>query len=84
MLTRLRQFVLHPGLIPANYLDELKKAEAGAVEIRAGPFTPEEKSKLQEALHRAVEECEECPLCFDVLRDDAVITTCAHSFCSDW
>ncbi|TEB14595.1 hypothetical protein FA13DRAFT_1602234, partial [Coprinellus micaceus] len=83
MLTRLRQFVLHPGLIPANYLDELKKAEAGAVEIRAGPFTPEEKSKLQEALHRAVEECEECPLCFDVLRDDAVITTCAHSFCSD-
>lgn len=83
MLTRLRQLALHPGLLPANYLDELNAAEAATADADkpVKPLTPDEKLKLQDALLQAIEDCEECPICFNVLQDDARITSCAHSFC---
>ncbi|KAJ3534925.1 hypothetical protein NMY22_g6710 [Coprinellus aureogranulatus] len=83
MLTRLRQLVLHPGLLPANYLDELNAAEAASAETDkpAKPLTPDEKFKLQDALLQAIEDCEECPICFNLLQDDSRITSCAHKFC---
>ncbi|KAJ2925137.1 hypothetical protein H1R20_g11960, partial [Candolleomyces eurysporus] len=81
MLTRLRQLALHPGLLPANYLEELKAAEENSKGDKpAIPVTPEQKLKLQDMLAQAIEDCEECPICFNVL-DDARITSCAHMFC---
>lgn len=86
MLTRLRQLALHPGLLPANYLDELNAAEAASTDADkpVKPLTPDEKLKLQDVLLQAIEDCEECPVCFNVLQDDSRITSCAHSFCLAW
>jgi SWI/SNF-related matrix-associated actin-dependent regulator of chromatin subfamily A3 len=84
MLTRLRQLALHPGLLPTNYLEELKAAEENSKGDKpALPVTPEQKLKLQDMLAQAIEDCEECPICFNVL-DDARITSCAHMFCVGW
>lgn len=85
MLTRMRQIALHPGLIPANYLGELRKA--GANEGNPGKpmdITPAEKLRLQALLAQAIEDSEECPICFAVLPNDARITSCAHMFCWVW
>ena len=38
------------------------------------------KVRLQQVLAQAIEENEECPVCFEVLREPR-ITVCAHSFC---
>lgn len=84
MLTRMRQLALHPGLVPANYLDELRAAKSlDGAPARVAPITPEEKLRLQSLLAQAIEDCEECPICFGVL-DEARITTCAHMFCLAW
>jgi SWI/SNF-related matrix-associated actin-dependent regulator of chromatin subfamily A3 len=82
MLTRLRQLALHPGLVPLNYLEELKAAEENAP-ASAIRLTPEDKIRLQELLAEAIENCEECPICFGLL-DEARITSCAHVFCLAW
>lgn len=82
MLTRLRQLALHPGLLPANYLQELRAADEASAKAD-GPvqaITQEEKLRLQDLLAQAIEDCEECPICFNLL-DDARITSCAHMFC---
>jgi SWI/SNF-related matrix-associated actin-dependent regulator of chromatin subfamily A3 len=87
MLTRLRQLVLHPGLLPASYLDDLTAKEAANVGDPvqlAKPPNREETLKLQQVLLRAVEDSEECPICFEVLQDDAKITSCSHTFCATW
>lgn len=85
MLTRMRQIALHPGLVPSNYLEQLRIAEAND---NAGPLattiTPIEKHRLQDLLAQAIEDCEECPICFGVLPNDARITNCAHIFCLAW
>lgn len=84
MLTRLRQLALHPGLLPVNYLEELRAVDSvSSVDQPALPVTPEQKLKLQDLLAQAIEDCEECPICFNVL-DDARITSCAHMFCVGW
>ena len=84
MLTRMRQIALHPGLVPQNYLEELRDAEGNdGTHAHGKPLSPEEKSRLQEQLGQAIEDCEECPICFSVL-DDARITNCAHMFCFSW
>jgi SWI/SNF-related matrix-associated actin-dependent regulator of chromatin subfamily A3 len=44
---------------------------------------PEEKARLQSLLLQAIEDCEECPICFGVL-DDPRITACSHRFCLAW
>ena len=83
MLTRLRQITLHPGLVPADYLDQLR-AETGEMEGVAAPSAahigPGERLRLQNLLARAIEEMEECPICFEYFRDPR-ITTCAHIYC---
>ncbi|KAF9451964.1 hypothetical protein P691DRAFT_772701 [Macrolepiota fuliginosa MF-IS2] len=81
MLTRMRQLALHPGLLPSNYLEELRKMENGEHPPRPiAPLTPEEKLRLQDILAQAIEDCEECPICFDILNNPRV-TYCAHKFC---
>ena len=84
MLTRMRQIALHPGLVPENYLEELRATEASEGVSKPIVITPVERLRLQYALAQAIEDCEECPICFGVLPDDARITSCAHMFCLAW
>jgi SWI/SNF-related matrix-associated actin-dependent regulator of chromatin subfamily A3 len=82
MLTRMRQLVLHPGLIPSDYVDQLRRMGEAEDDSRI-QVTPEQKSHLQSLLLQAIEDCEECPVCFGVL-DDPRITACSHRFCLAW
>ena len=82
MLTRLRQLALHPGLIPRDYVDQLQRKEEDNNESMM-PLTPEEKARMQRLLLRAIEDGEEYPVCFDVLKDPR-ITACSHWFCLAW
>ncbi|KAI0305630.1 SNF2 family N-terminal domain-containing protein [Multifurca ochricompacta] len=79
MLTRLRQLALHPGLIPSDYLDQLRLKDKDN-DDSAMQITPEQKAFLQSLLLQAIEDNEECPICFGVL-DDPRITACSHRFC---
>ncbi|KAM6502461.1 SNF2 family N-terminal domain containing protein, partial [Amanita muscaria] len=79
MLTRLRQLALHPGLIPENYIDELK-AEDGQTAQLPTVLTQEEKHHLEAMVSKAIEDCEECPICIGLLNQPR-ITPCGHVFC---
>ncbi|CAA7259081.1 unnamed protein product [Cyclocybe aegerita] len=82
MLTRMRQIALHPGLVPARYAEELRNAEAfDGPNPQAIVVTAAEKARLQGLLAEAIENCEECPICFGMLPNDARITSCSHMFC---
>jgi SWI/SNF-related matrix-associated actin-dependent regulator of chromatin subfamily A3 len=84
MLTRLRQIALHPGLVPQSFLADLRNGK-----INDGPasqpivVTPEEKARLQNLLAQAIEDCEECPICMDILNDPR-ISSCGHIYCVAW
>ncbi|KAG1766956.1 SNF2 family N-terminal domain-containing protein [Suillus occidentalis] len=83
MLTRLRQVALHPGLLPPNYLEQLRATENNDNEETARvalPVTQDQRRLLQSLLAKAIEDSEECPICFDVLNDPR-ITACSHPFC---
>ncbi|KAJ6500012.1 SNF2 family N-terminal domain-containing protein [Mycena vitilis] len=82
LLTRMRQLVLHTGLVPQAYIDELKAGDEmdGNAHAKATPVSPADKLRLQAKLAQAVEECEECPICFNIL-DEPRITSCSHIFC---
>ncbi|KAJ7346747.1 SNF2 family N-terminal domain-containing protein [Mycena albidolilacea] len=83
LLTRMRQMVLHTGLVPASYIEELKAGEEGLennAHAKAMALTPADKARLQDKLAQAVEECEECPICFGLLEEPR-ITSCSHIFC---
>ena len=82
MLTRMRQLVLHPGLIPSDYVDQLRLMDEVQDDSRI-QVTPEEKVRLQGLLLQAIEDNEECPICFGML-DDPRITACSHRFCLAW
>ena len=84
MLTRMRQIALHPGLVPADYLEVLRAAEAREGVSKPIVITPAERLRLQYLLAQAIEDCEECPVCFSILPNDARITSCAHLFCLAW
>ncbi|KAA1471714.1 hypothetical protein DENSPDRAFT_837772 [Dentipellis sp. KUC8613] len=79
LLTRLRQIALHPGLVPADLIQQLQNADDdhnnAAIQI-----TPQERIRLQAVLAQAIEDNEECPICFGIL-DDPRITACSHRFC---
>ncbi|TFY66346.1 hypothetical protein EVG20_g4743 [Dentipellis fragilis] len=79
LLTRLRQIALHPGLVPADLIQQLQAADddhnTAAIQI-----TPQERIRLQAVLAQAIEDNEECPICFGIL-DDPRITACSHRFC---
>lgn len=87
MLTRLRQLVLHPGLVPANYLEKLKlmleNEDAPAVEAPAIKVTAADEIRLQGSLAQAIEDNEECPICFGILSEPR-ITSCSHYYCLPW
>ncbi|KAG2362277.1 SNF2 family N-terminal domain-containing protein [Suillus spraguei] len=81
MLTRLRQVALHPGLLPPNYLEQLRATEDNEETARVAlPVTQKQRRLLQSLLAKAIEDSEECPICFDVLNDPR-ITACSHPFC---
>lgn len=85
MLTRMRQMALHPGLVPANYIEQLRSADTS--EDSAQPtinLTPADKLRLQQVLMEAIENSQECPICFGLLSNDARITSCSHMFCLPW
>ena len=46
----------------------------------AQTISPEEKKRLQSVLDIAIKDCEECPVCYDELKEPR-ITTCSHRFC---
>jgi SWI/SNF-related matrix-associated actin-dependent regulator of chromatin subfamily A3 len=87
MLTRLRQLALHPGLLPPNYVEKLKLAieseEAAAVAAPSMALSAADKFRLQSLLAQAIEDNEECPICFEVLVDPR-ITSCSHCYCLAW
>jgi SWI/SNF-related matrix-associated actin-dependent regulator of chromatin subfamily A3 len=82
MLTRMRQLTLHPGLVPSNYVDQLRAADendtAPAVQVSG-----KDKLHLQAVLAQAIEDSEECPICFNMLIEPR-ITSCSHVFCLEW
>ncbi|KAG2342905.1 hypothetical protein BDR05DRAFT_963717 [Suillus weaverae] len=81
MLTRLRQVALHPDLLPPNYLEQLRATEDNEETARVAlPVTQDQRRLLQGLLAKAIEDNEECPICFDVLNDPR-ITACSHPFC---
>ena len=85
MLTRLRQLALHPALVPPDYLEQLRitmdNEEAGAAP--AITLTAEDRVRLQVLLAQAIEDNEECPVCFGILSEPR-ITSCSHRFCLPW
>ena len=87
MLTRLRQLVLHPGLVPANYLEKLKLLSENENAADPNPpaikITPADKVRLQGLLAQVIEDNEECPICFGILAEPR-ITSCSHCFCLAW
>lgn len=86
MLTRLRQLALHPGLIPINYLEQLRLADSEEnpdEPHQTIPITPADKIRLQSLLAQAIEDQEECPICFNIL-DEPRITSCTHFYCLPW
>jgi hypothetical protein len=87
MLTRMRQLVLHPGLIPANYLEQLQSTttEPPPTSDAEPPvvITTSDRLRLQSLLAQAIEDNEECPICFGILSDPRS-TPCAHFYCLAW
>lgn len=85
MLTRLRQLALHPGLVPANYLQQLRQAVDQEERKMEAPttITPKDRVRLQGLLAQAIEDSEECPVCMSSL-DEPRITACAHCYCLAW
>ncbi|KAF8527760.1 SNF2 family N-terminal domain-containing protein [Gautieria morchelliformis] len=81
LLTRLRQLTLHPGLIPGDYVEQLRcMGETPDKPAPAIPITSGDRIRLAALLARAIEDREECPICFDITSDPR-ITPCAHIFC---
>ncbi|KAE9411346.1 hypothetical protein BT96DRAFT_952431 [Gymnopus androsaceus JB14] len=80
MLTRLRQLALSPALLPRDYIQQLKQNDAGSGNSKQVMVTHELKQELQARLSQAIEDAEECPICFCVPLEPK-ITSCAHVFC---
>ncbi|KAG9104378.1 hypothetical protein FRC06_003185 [Ceratobasidium sp. 370] len=80
LLTRMRQIALHPGLVPADYLDKLKSDEATDHTPGVVAITPQEKARLQNILFHAEEDSEECAICFDSLKNPRILPD-GHYFC---
>ncbi|KAK0485859.1 SNF2 family N-terminal domain-containing protein [Armillaria novae-zelandiae] len=86
MLTRMRQIALHPGLVPRNYLDQLRSTidsdDSGSDTVPQVKLTPKDKARLQTLVLQAIEDSQSCPICYDI--PDSIntrITSCAHMFC---
>jgi SWI/SNF-related matrix-associated actin-dependent regulator of chromatin subfamily A3 len=78
VLLRMRQLCNHWKLVGEERLDSImKQLEAeGIVDL-----TDENKDALQKMLQLSIDSQEDCPVCFETLKDP-VITKCAHIFCT--
>ncbi|CCO29308.1 hypothetical protein BN14_03317 [Rhizoctonia solani AG-1 IB] len=84
LLTRMRQIALHPGLVPCDYLQQLKSGEQSENNniLPNTSISPQEKTRLQSILFRAEEDSEECAICFDSLKNPRILPD-GHYFCYD-
>ncbi|CAE6425244.1 unnamed protein product [Rhizoctonia solani] len=84
LLTRMRQIALHPGLVPYDYLQQLKSGEQSENNniLPNTSISPQEKTRLQSILFRAEEDSEECAICFDKLKNPRILPD-GHYFCYD-
>ena len=76
MLTRLRQVVLHPGLIPTNYVEHMRQSLNEDNQDKPGTLirvTAELKKRLQAILAQEIEDSEVRPL--DVLLLPRLLTS---------
>ncbi|CDO69292.1 hypothetical protein BN946_scf184976.g11 [Trametes cinnabarina] len=80
LLTRLRQLVLHPGLLPPHYIEKLRNEDPDEDSDVPVQITAQERMRLQALLAQGIEDCEECPICFGELSEPR-ITFCGHMFC---
>jgi hypothetical protein len=80
----MRQLALHPALVPANYLEQLRQSMDDTNHAQPTTLTPEDRVRLQRILAQRVEDSEECPICFNALAEDPMITSCAHCYCLAW
>ncbi|KAF7790392.1 hypothetical protein EIP86_001347 [Pleurotus ostreatoroseus] len=76
LLTRLRQLALHPGLVPPNYVEKLRATmeNEDAAAAPAIAITPADRVRLQGLLAQAIEDNEECPVCFGILAEPRITT----------
>lgn len=61
----------------------IENEDAAAANAPAQPLTAADKVRLQGLLAQAIEDNEECPICFGVLAEPR-ITSCAHCYCLAW
>ena len=61
----------------------IESEDAAAVAAPAMALTAADKVRLQSLLAQAIEDNEECPICFGVLEDPR-ITSCSHCYCLAW
>ena len=80
LLTRLRQLALLSTLVPPNYIDDIQKDEQRHASTEN--LSDEVRRRLLFKLKAAVDDAEECPICFDALTKPR-ITMCGHSYCLD-
>lgn len=82
----MRQIALHPGLVPKDYIDQLKAMlENDDPNKPQITLSPADKSRLQSRLLQAIEDYEECPVCLCTPEtNNARITACSHLFCISW
>jgi SWI/SNF-related matrix-associated actin-dependent regulator of chromatin subfamily A3 len=77
ILLRLRQLCNHWKLCGSGRFDIWKALGEQCVL----DLTPENKHALQQMLQLNVDAQDDCPVCFEPLQRDPVITACTHSFC---
>jgi SWI/SNF-related matrix-associated actin-dependent regulator of chromatin subfamily A3 len=80
----MRQIALHPGLIPSDYVENLRVSDSEYGDIAPiVQISEQDKIRLQGMLLQAIEDSEECPICMSDLTTPR-ITSCGHTFCLPW
>lgn len=83
ILLRLRQTCNHWKLVGEARISRIMKlieeSEGKVIDI----IDPENKKALQDFLQIKLDYKEDCPLCYETINKNPVITACSHAFCKD-